>query len=127
MATQNIFSTTSYNLVSDPGGVAAPGPYPSFPVNQSANISMNIAAGVAEVTTLASPTYLNQVLFLSAAVVGAGGTRAVTLTGAGNTLNVAGNTVITFNATNDSVGLIAVQVGTALRWRVLFNSDVTLS
>jgi hypothetical protein len=116
MATQNIFSTTAYNTIPDPGtGVA-------IPVTQSANLTFAIGAG-AETNTIAAPSFVNQILSIAAGVDG-GGSRVITVA---STVNQTGNNTLTFADTGDAIILIAIRTGTNLRWRVLLNDGVALS
>lgn len=108
----------SATTIADPGTAAA------IPVTDSGSIDLTIAAGVAETNTLAIPTNVGQVLVISAGTVGGGGTRAITCAQA---INVAGNTIMTFDAASDWIALIGVSVAGALRWRVLQNANVALS
>ena len=86
--------------------------------NQS--ISFTIAASAAETNTLAAPTRAGLRLTLMAAVVGSGGSRAVTVASA---YDANGSTVLTFDAVDERVVLESVQVGSAgspsFEWRVV--------
>ena len=53
-----------------------------------------------------------------------GGTRAIT---AASAINVAGNTVMTFNAARDYIVLNGVSIGGTRCWEVAFNANVALS
>ncbi len=109
-------SAGTTNVIPDPGtGVA-------IPVTASGTIELTIGAG-AETNTLAAPTFQGQVLVINADTVGAG-TRAITCA---TTVNIAGNTVMTFNAVRDAVVLRAITVGGAPRWMIEANLSVTLS
>lgn len=107
-----------------PGGiieVADPGTGQAIPVTGSAYIGFNINGS--ETNTLAIPTSINQSLILNADTV-TSGSRAVT---ASQGINQTGNTVMTFGAARDCIGLKAIKVGGALRWQVAFNDGVALS
>lgn len=106
----------------NPITVADPGTGIAIPVTRSATINLSIGAGV-EANTLATPTFVGQLLVINADTVG-GGTRAIT---ASQAINQAGNTIMTFGAVRDIISLRAITVGSALRWNVLGNDGVTLS
>lgn len=116
MATQNIFSSTAYNTISDPGTAAA------IPVNQSANLTFVIGVG-AQTNTIAAPTYVNQILSISVSS-DLGGSRVMTVA---STVNQAGNNTLTFADVNDTIVLVGVLIGTSVLWRVLLNDGVALS
>lgn len=78
-----------------------------------------VSAG-AETRTLANPTGLGQMLTLEMQTDG--GDIVVTVASA---YNQAGSTTITFDDAGDFITLIAVQVGTNLRWRPLAGDGVT--
>lgn len=111
----NLAATSTTENTTDPGAGAA------IPVTQNASFSLTVGAG-AEANTLADPTFLGQVLTITAATVG-GGSRTIT---ADNDIDQAGSTMMTFAAVADSIGLIAVQIGSSLAWRVLYNDGVAL-
>lgn len=106
----------------DPITVADPGTAQAIPVVRSSTVCFTVGAG-AETNTLAVPSFVGQTVHLYCASI-AGGTRAVT---AASAINVAGNTVMTFNAARDNCTLVAVLVGASLAWEIQFNASVTLS
>ena len=108
----------------EPVALADPGDGAAIPVTRSANVAITIAAGATETNTLAIPTFKGQRMVLSADVVGAGGTRAVTAAAA---INQAGNTHMTFGAARAAITLEAIQVAGALVWQVIGNDGVALS
>lgn len=103
-------------LLADPGHAAA------IPVTRSATIEMTIGAG-AETNTLAIPAFVGQTMRLYCGTIG-GGTRAIT---AASAINVAGNTIMTFNAARDYIVLNGVSIGGTRCWEVANNSNVALS
>jgi hypothetical protein len=103
--------------------LADPGHAQAIPVTRSASVEITIGSSGAETNTLAIPTFVGQTLQLNAAVVGTG-TRVVT---AAQAINQTGNTIMTFAAARDFILLVAVKVGTALRWTVAANDGVALS
>lgn len=102
--------------ITDPGTAAA------IPVTHSGTIMLTIGAG-AETNTLAVPTFVGQKLIITVGAI-SGGTRAITSASA---INVAGNTIMTFNEVRDNIELRAVKVGSSLAWEVGFNAAVALS
>ncbi len=102
------------SVTADPGTGAA------IPVTQSTHVSITTVG--AETNTLAIPTFIGQVLTMEMAVDG--GDRVVTVASA---INLAGNTIITFNTVLDNIMLIAMEVAGTLAWRVVFNDGTTLS
>lgn len=90
-------------------------------VDKSYSFGITMGAGV-ETNTLAAPTFLGQTMTMTVDVDG-GGTRAVTVAAA---FDKASNTVITFGAGRDSVGLVCVRAG-ALRWQLAYNDGAVLS
>lgn len=100
--------------LSDPGDGGA------IPVGHFGNCAMSALVGATR--SLASPSFAGQILCLSVAI--SGGTITVTASGA---INQAGNTVMTFNAPEDSITLIGANVAGVVRWRVLANDGVALS
>lgn len=102
--------------------IADPGSGTAIPIISQGNCSLTIGAG-AETNTLAIPGYVGQILTLSVAAAG-GGTRTVTVAAA---INKAGNTSIALTAAGDSISLIGMSVGGALRWRVLTNDGPVLA
>lgn len=102
------------NIIADPGNGGA------IPVTKSGTVS--IITGGAQTRTLAIPTFVNQMLTLYFQTDG--GDCVIT---SAQAFNVTGNTVITLNDAGDSVQLVAVYNGTALRWRVSQNDGALLS
>lgn len=102
------------NVVADPGNAGA------IPVT-TGGICPLVTAG-AETRTLAAPTYAGQQLAL--AFKTDGGDCVVTCaTG----VNMTGNTTLTFDNAGEVIVLIAIEVGSNLRWRVQSNDGVGLT
>ena len=93
-------------------------------VVNSAAIDLTIAAGTAETNTLPAPTFRGQTMSIYAAVVGGGGTRAITVNAA---FNQAGDTIITFQTLRDWVQLVAILKGGTTAWALVTNDGATLS
>jgi hypothetical protein len=108
----------NYNL---PFAQADPGTGQAISVDFSGTINLTIGAG-AETNTLATPTIIGQTLRINADTVG-GGTRAITCS---QDIDTANN-VMTFDAVRDSIELVGVTVGGALRWQVAWNNNVALT
>jgi len=102
------------NIITDPGNAGA------IVVTRSGTCAL-VTTG-AQTRTLAIPTFINQMVTLYFQTDG--GDCVVTVAQA---INVAGNTAITLNDVNDSIQLVAVYNGTALRWRVAQNDGCTLA
>lgn len=102
-------------LVADPGSGAA------IPVTKSATINLTIAG--AETNTLAIPTFVGQELIINVDTRSAG-SRVIT---SSQSINVAGNTIMTFDAVRDIIALVAVTIGGVNRWAVAYNANVALS
>lgn len=102
--------------------LADPGTAQPIPVTRSQTVMFTVGAGV-ETNTLAIPAFVGQKMILAVGSI-AGGTRAVT---AASAINVAGNTIMTFNAARDNCHLHAVRVGGVLAWEIGFNASVLLS
>lgn len=102
---------------------ADPGTGAAIPVTASTSVPLVIGSAGAETNTLAIPTFIGQTMDIFVDTVGSG-TRAITSSQA---INVAGNTVMTFNAAWDRIKLTAASIGGALRWMVDVNASVTLS
>ena len=100
-----------------------PGHGQAIPVTRSAQVDMTIGSSGAETNTLAVPAFAGHTLVLNAATVGTG-TRVVT---AAQAINQTGNTIMTFAAARDFIMLVAIKVGSALRWQVAANDGVALS
>lgn len=99
--------------ITDPGNAGA------IPVTGS-GICPLVSGGV-ETRTLAAPTNAGQIIAL-AMKTDAGDITVTCATG----LNQAGNTTATFGDAGDTLVLVAVEVGSNKRWRVLSNDGVTL-
>lgn len=100
--------------------VLDPGASKAIPVDCSGTVSLVTAA--AETRTLAAPTFVGQELVLNFKTDG--GDCVVTCA---TTVNAAGNNTVTFSAAGASVHLRAVEVGTNLRWKAIFNEGGVLS
>lgn len=107
-------SRTAMAALADPGDGAA------IPVLRSASIPLTTAG--AETNTLAIPTFDGQMLAMICDVYV--GDRVVT---SAQTINQAGDTVMTFGAVGDMIVLLGMQVGGVRRWRVMSNDGVALS
>ena len=107
-------SRTAMATLADPGDAAA------IPVTRSASIAITTAGP--ETNTLAIPTFIGQQLALICDVYV--GDRVIT---SAQAINQAANTIMTFGAAADMIVLQAMQVGGALRWRVVANDGVALS
>lgn len=102
------------NLIADPGNAGA------IPVIRSGCVPL-VSTG-AETRTLAAPSFAGQQLSLAFKTDGGD----VVLTCASG-LNQTGNNTITFNDAGDVVTLLAIEVGSNLRWRVQLNDGATLA
>ena len=102
------------NAITDPGDGEA------IPVTASGTVAI-VTAG-AETRTLAVPAFVGQELLLYMKTDGGDG--VVTVAAA---INQAGNNTITFNDAGDTVRLVAIEVGSNKRWRVVVNDGATLS
>lgn len=110
--------------VDAPSGIielADPGTGQAIPVTGSVYVGLTFNGS--ETNTLAIPTFIGQRMILNADTA-TSGSRAVTCAQA---INQAGQTVMTFAAARDCIGLQAIKVGGALRWQVSFNDGVALS
>jgi len=101
-------------IITDPGNGGA------IPVTRSGTCA--IVTSGAQTRTLAAPTFVNQRIVLYFQTDG--GDCVVTVA---NAFNVAGNTIVTLNDVNDSVQLVGVYNGSALRWRLAENDGCALS
>lgn len=101
--------------------VADPGTTLAIPVTGNADISLTVAAA-GETNTLADPTFRGQRLRLYVGTFTASATRAIT---AASPINVAGNTIMTFNAQGDFAELVAI--GATPKWKIVANDGVALS
>lgn len=100
--------------------VADPGASGAIAVTKG-GVCRLVTAG-AETRTLAIPTFLGQELTLQMKTDG--GDCVVT---SAQAVNQTGNNTLTFNDAGDMIKLIAIDVGGALRWRVVANDGVGLS
>lgn len=107
-------ATPMAKAIADPGNAGA------IPV--TGNGSCPIVTAGAETRTLAIPTFEGQMLSLVMKTDGGDGV----ITSA-QAINQTGNNTITMNDAGDVIVLIGVQVGAALRWRVVVNDGCTLS
>ena len=114
----------SWNALEAGGSaIADPGTGAAIPVTRSGVCALTIGSAGAETNTLAIPTFIGQEITICADVVGTG-TRAVT---AASAINVAGNTVMTFDTARDTITLKAIQLAGVLAWEATFNAAVALS
>jgi len=98
-------------VITDPGASGA------IPVTSSGNCAL-VSAG-AEARTLAIPTYLGQAILLHMKT----DNGAITVTVA-QAINAAGRTTLVFDDTGDHALLVAVNLGSALRWRVVSSEGI---
>lgn len=103
--------------------IADPGTAQAIPVGKSGQVPLVIADAV-ETNTLAAPAFKGQELTLYAYSVAGSGTRAVT---ASARVNVAAETIMTFDTAGDLVVLKAIDIGGNLRWEIIANDGVALS
>jgi len=101
--------------------VADPSDAGALPVTKSATIALT-STGVVDTRSLAIPAVAGTTLLLSFDVDA--GDLAVTCAAG---INVAGNTVMTFDTAGEYIKLEAAQVAGALVWRVIANDGVVLS
>ena len=106
-------ATAAGNNIADPGNAGA------IPVTASG--VCNITSAGAETRTLAIPTFQGQRLNLCMNVDG--GDVVITVASA---FNQAANTTITMNDAGDSAELVGTLIGSALRWRLVYNDGCTL-
>ncbi len=100
--------------IADPGNAAA------IPVTESG--SVQIVTTGAQTRTIAAPTFVGQELLVCMKTDG--GDCVITVaTG----VNQTGNNTITLNDAGDSIRLNAIQNGSNIRWRVVYNDGCTLS
>ena len=86
---------------------------------------LDIEAGETETGTIAAPAKAGQRIHIVAVAVGGGGSRALT---APAHLNVATNTIITFDAVGERVCLESYPVaGGTAAWKIAQNDGATLS
>jgi hypothetical protein len=103
--------------------LADPGTGVAIGVTRSAYVGITIGSAGAETNSLAIPTFIGQRLIISVVACGTG-TRAVT---AAQTINVAGNTHMTFTAVRQCVVLEAILVAAALKWAVVVADGAALT
>jgi len=101
--------------------VADPSDAGAIPVTKSATMALT-STGVVDTRTLAIPSIAGISLLLSFDVDA--GDLAVTVASG---INVAGNTVMTFDTAGQYIKLEAAQVAGVMVWRVIANDGVTLS
>jgi hypothetical protein len=107
-------NTIALSAVADPGNAGA------IPVTGSGRVPLVTAA--AETRTLAVPASAGLKLVLQMKTDG--GDCVVT---SAQTINAAGNTIMTFGDAGDVIVLESIELGGALRWRVTGNDGVALS
>lgn len=122
LGTGSDHSDVATNTSAIPYALADPGDAAAIPVTDSATVAITTGVG-AETNTLAIPTFLGQRMVLCMDVDG-GGNRAIT---AASAINIAGNTVMTFDAARDCIELVAIQLAGVLAWEVVWNNNVALS
>jgi hypothetical protein len=103
-----------------------PGTGNAIPVTQSAAFALTIGAG-AETNTLATPSFLGQLVTFSLNTIGAG-SRTITTTSA---FDSSGHIHAKIDGAGQSFGLIAVPepalgVG-IMKWQLFYNSGATLT
>ena len=103
-----------------PVAIADPGDGNAVPVTKS--VSVAITTGGAETRTIAIPGLAGITIAISLDVDG--GDCVITVAAA---INQTGNNTITMNDAGDTIVLIAVQVASALVWRMVVNDGCTLS
>lgn len=104
-----------------PVAIVDPSDAGALTADRSATIALT-STGVVDTRTLAIPSIAGITLLLSFDVDG--GDLAVTCAGA---INVAGNTVMTFDTAGEYIKLEAATVAGALVWRVIANDGVDLT
>ena len=102
------------NAIADPGDAGA------IPVTASGTVAI-VTAG-AETRTLAAPSFVGQELLL---YMKTDGGDAVITCATG--VNQTGNNTITMNDAGDTLRLVAIEVGSNKRWRVVVNDGCTLA
>jgi len=103
-----------------PVAIADPGASGAIPVTKSAAVPLT--TGEAETRTIAIPALAGTTLSVSLDVDG--GDCTITVAAA---INQAGNNTIVMGDAGDTIVLVAVQVASALVWRVMVNDGCTLS
>jgi hypothetical protein len=113
---QFVAASASVWQISDPGNGNA--------IDVTYNGICNLTSGAgAETRTMAIPTFIGQTIGLCMDTDG-GGNIVITVAAA---INQAGNTQITMDAAADSIFLVAMTVGGARRWRVVYNDGCALA
>lgn len=105
-----------------PGVVADPGDAGAIPVTASGVVALVTTEAGGETRTLAAPTFAGQAMTLSLDTDG--GDCVVTVAGG---VNVTGNNTLTLDNAGEVIGLAAVSVGGALKWRIAHNDGVGLT
>lgn len=113
----------TFSLFSSQLKITDPGTGTAIPVISTGIVPLVVGSAGAETNTLAIPSFIGQRLTIVADTVGTG-TRAIT---SSQTINIAGNTVMTFSAARQLVELAAITVAGSLRWAILTNISVSLS
>ena len=103
-----------------PVAIVDPGDGNAVPVTKSGSVA--ITTGGAETRTIAIPGIAGIAIAISLDVDG--GDCVITVAAA---INQTGNNTITMNDAGDTIVLIAVQVASALVWRMVVNDGCTLS
>ena len=110
--------TTTGNLA---GVIADPADAGAISVTGSGSCSL-VSVGADETRTLTIPTILGQQISMQMQTDG--GDIVLTVASA---INETGNNTITFDNTGETLGLVAVNIGGTLAWRVMWNDGAGLS
>ena len=102
--------------------LADPGDAGAIPVTDSGHCDLVTTTAEGETRTLASPTYLGQMLLLSLKTDGGDCVVACA-----TTVNQTGNNTITLDDAGDAILLVAKANGANKRWSVVSNDGCTLS
>jgi len=113
-ATWSVISSSGPEVLADPGNAGA------IPVTRSGVCAITTTG--AQTRTLAVPLFAGQRLTLYM-TVDAGDCVITSAQG----INAAGNTSITMNDAGDHLELVAIDIGGAMRWRVVVNNGCTLA
>jgi len=100
--------------------IADPGDAGAIPVTASGEVAL--VTGGAETRTLAIPTFIGQQIDLFFKTDG--GNCAIT---AASAINMAGNTIMTFDNAGEHIRLVGIDIGGTRYWRVVCNDGVGLS
>jgi hypothetical protein len=95
----------------------------AIPVDASYDVTLNLG-GVGDTNTIAAPEFPGQMMVLTCKSFVGGSTRIIT---SAVRINAATNTIMTFNALGDSIGLVGITYGAGTAWQVMFNDGVGLS